>query len=59
MYYIYDIINVSLQVCQYYFTQCVGYSTNCIGAITKSNQMGPNTDHTVTNTLRKVTLTKS
>ena len=42
MYYIrpflYDIIMVSLLFSQCYFTQCIGYSTNCIGAVTKSNR---------------------
>ena len=56
--FLYDIIKVSLRFSQCYFTQCIGYSMNCIAAITKSIQMGTNTVCTVTNTLGNVTLTK-
>ena len=46
MYYIkpflYDIINVFVRFSKCYFTNCIGYDTNCIGAVTKSNQMGTN-----------------
>ena len=31
---LYDIINVSLQISQSYFTKCIGYNANCIGATT-------------------------
>ena len=48
MYYIrlflYDIVNVSLRFSQCYFTKCIGYNVNCIGAIMKSNQIGNNTN---------------
>ena len=49
--FLYDIINVSLWLSQWYITQCIGYNTNGIGAIAKSDQMR-------TNTLCEVTLTK-
>ena len=42
------IINISLRFSQCYFTKYVGYNTNCIGAVTKSNQMGANTVRIVT-----------
>ena len=56
-YYISQLINVSLRV-DSYFTKCIGNNTNCIGVVTKPNQMGTNTVLSVTNTLRKVTLTQ-
>ena len=57
--FLYDIIKVSLRFGQCHNTQCIGYSTKCIGAVAKSIQMGTITVRTVTNTLCKVTLTKS
>ena len=63
MYYIrpflYDIIKVSLRFSLCFFMQYIGYSTNCIGAVTKSNQIETNTGRAVANTLPKVTLTNS
>ena len=53
MYYIrlflYDIINVSLRLSNCYFMKCIDYNTNCIGDVTKSNQMGTSTVHIVMN----------
>ena len=37
--FLYDIVNVSLRFSQCYFTKWFGYNTNCIGAVTYSNQM--------------------
>ena len=56
--FLYDIIQVSLRFSQFHFTQCIGYNTNSIGAVTKSVQMCTITARTVTNKLRKITLTK-
>ena len=44
------IINVSLQFsqCHEARTKCIGYNTNCIGAVMMSNQMGTNTVYIVT-----------
>ena len=53
------IIKVSLRFSQCYFMQCIGYDTNCIGAVTKSNQMGTNPFRIETNKLCNVTLTES
>ena len=53
--FLYDLVNTMLPH-EVYWLQ---YNTNCIGAIMKSNQMGTNTVCIVTNTLSKVTLTKS
>ena len=53
--FLYNIIKVSLRFSQRSFTKRIGYNTNCIGANTKSNQMGINTVRIVTNTLHKVT----
>ena len=43
--------------------KCIGYNTNCSGAVTKSNQMDSSTVHMVTDlhvhVLCKVTVTKS
>ena len=56
--FLYDII-VSLRLSHCYFTKCIGYNMNCIGAIMKSNQVGTITIRIATNTLCKVILTKS
>ena len=56
--FLYDIIKVSLRFSQCYFMQCIGYRTNCIGAVTKSFKIKIAV-RTVTNTMRKVTLAKS
>ena len=39
--------------------KCIGYNTNSTDAISKSNQMGTNTVHILTNIFRKVAMTKS
>ena len=52
--FLYNLVNVFLQFSQCYFTKCIGYNSNCIGAVMKSNQMGTNTVCIVTNTLHKV-----
>ena len=48
-----DIINISLQLSQGFFTtcidyECIGYKANCIGAVTQSNQMVTNTHRIAT-----------
>ena len=53
--FLYDLVNTMLPY-EVYWLQ---YNTNCIGAVMKSNQTGTNTVCIVTNTLSKVTLTKS
>ena len=63
MYYIrlllYDSVIVTLQFSHGFSMKCIGYYTNCIGAVMQSNLTGINTHRIVTNTLRKETVTKS
>ena len=63
MYYIrpllYNIINVTLPFNHGFSEKCIGYNTNCLGAVMQSNLIGTNTHYIVTNTLRRETVTKS
>ena len=55
-YYIYDIVSVSLRFSPGFFTKCIGYDTNCNGAVTQSIQVGTDTHRSATITFRIETL---
>ena len=42
---LYDLINVSLEFSPGFFMKCIGYNTNCIGAVKQSNQTGISLEH--------------
>ena len=54
--FLYDIITVTVRFNPGFSTKCIGYNTNCIGAVMQSNLMGTNTHHI--STLRRDPVTK-